>query len=270
VGDGFLEMVVPAPPVFCEGDDKVFTMNISSVTFDRSAPDLAGCPDASLPEFTFIGRSNVGKSSLLNMLAGQAGLARVSPRPGFTKLINFFTVDRRWRLVDLPGYGFAQGAHAERSAFNEATADYLAQRQNLCVIFLLIDSGLPPQAIDLEFVQWLADRTLPFVLVFTKVDQRSAAEVQTNITTFKTAISGWFTQLPQTITCSSTTRQGRQELLAVVAGILADGAAPETPAPATPLPPRETEPAFGLRIRAGAPPEKFGHKQKRTKTPRPW
>src|SRR5882672_10231571 len=109
-------------------------MNISSAIFDRSAPDLDSCPDESLPEFAFIGRSNVGKSSLLNMLAGKNGLARVSPRPGFTKLINIFTMNKTWRLVDLPGYGFAEGARKDSSRFNKAVLDYLQHRPNLCCV----------------------------------------------------------------------------------------------------------------------------------------
>src|SRR3954467_13041647 len=107
-------------------------MNISSAIFDRSAPDLDSCPDESLPEFAFIGRSNVGKSSLLNLLAGKQGLARVSPTPGFTKLLNFFTVNKSWRLVGLPGYGFAQVARKDKAQFNDAVMNYLENRPNLC------------------------------------------------------------------------------------------------------------------------------------------
>src|SRR5690349_15239010 len=142
-------------------------VNISSAIFDCSAPDLDSCPDESLPEFAFIGRSNVGKSSLLNMLAGEQGMARVSSTPGFTKLINIFTMNKCWRLVDLPGYGFAQGARKHRARFNEAVADYLQHRTNLCLVFALIDSSLAPQEIDLEFVEWLVRHAVPFVLVFT-------------------------------------------------------------------------------------------------------
>ena len=155
-------------------------VNISSAIFDCSAPDLDSCPDESLPEFAFIGRSNVGKSSLLNMLAGEQGLARVSPTPGFTKLINLFTMNNRWRLVDLPGYGFAEGAQKDRTRFNQAVNDYLENRPNLCLVFALIESGLAPQEIDLEFVEWLVRHTVPFVFVFTKTDKVSAAAAQTN------------------------------------------------------------------------------------------
>src|SRR5438477_7408917 len=140
-------------------------VNIASAIFDCSAPDLDSCPDESLPEFAFIGRSNVGKSSLLNMLAGEQGLARVSPTPGFTKLINIFTVNQCWRLVDLPGYGFAAGAKKDSARFNKAVARYLKHRTNLCLVFVLIESGLSPQEIDVEFVEWLARNAVPFVLV---------------------------------------------------------------------------------------------------------
>jgi len=191
-------------------------VHISSAIFDRSAPDLASCPDESLPEFAFIGRSNVGKSSLLNMLAGKGILARVSPTPGFTKLINIFTMNKRWRLVDLPGYGFAHVARKEKTQFNRSVASYLRDRPNLCCVFALIDSGLPPQPIDLEFVEWLASNTIPFVLVFTKTDRVSAATVQKNIAVFTDRISGWSVNLPEIFTCSAKTKQGRKELLGVI------------------------------------------------------
>ena len=191
-------------------------MNISSAIFDRSAPDLAACPDESLPEFAFIGRSNVGKSSLLNMLSGQRALARVSPTPGFTKLINFFTMNKTWRLVDLPGYGYARVARVDKSQFNRAVGDYLQHRPNLNCVFALIDSSLPPQPIDLEFIEWLASNSIPFVLVFTKSDTVTPAKMQTNITAFTGRIADWFEQLPEVFTCSATTSHGRGELLEVL------------------------------------------------------
>ncbi len=204
-------------------------MNISSAIFDRSAPDLASCPDESLPEFAFIGRSNVGKSSLLNMLAGKGILARVSPTPGFTKLINIFTMNKRWRLVDLPGYGFAHVARKEKTQFNRSVANYLKDRPNLCCVFALIDSGLPPQPIDLEFVEWLASNAIPFVLVFTKTDRVSATTVRKNIAAFTDRISGWSVNLPEVFTCSATTKQGRKELLGMIEEAMVAAEA-ETPA----------------------------------------
>jgi GTP-binding protein len=191
-------------------------VNISSANIDCSAPDLQSCPDESLPEFAFIGRSNVGKSSLLNMLAGEQGLARVSRTPGFTKLINIFTMNKCWRLVDLPGYGFAQGARKNSDRFNKAVAEYLDQRANLCLVFALIESGLTPQQIDLEFVEWLASKAVPFVLVFTKTDKVSDATVQANAAAFMERIAPWFEKPPAKFTCSAETGQGRQELLGVI------------------------------------------------------
>jgi GTP-binding protein len=191
-------------------------MHISSAIFDCSAPDLDSCPDESLPEFAFIGRSNVGKSSLLNTLAGKDGLARVSPKPGFTKLINIFTMNRCWRLVDLPGYGFAEGAKKDSARFNQAVSHYLKHRTNLCLVFALIDSGLEPQEMDVEFVEWLARHAVPFVLVFTKIDKVTSAAVQANIASFTARIAPGFEKLPAIFTCSATTEQGRQELLGVI------------------------------------------------------
>lgn len=191
-------------------------MNISSAIFDCSSPNLDSCPDESLPEFAFIGRSNVGKSSLINMLSGKRDLARVSPTPGFTKLINTFTMNNTWRLIDLPGYGFAQTAKKNSSQFNEAVADYLVNRTNLCCVFALLDSGLSPQPIDLEFVEWLVRNEVPFVLVFTKSDKTLHAQVKSNIKAFMDCISEWFVKPPVTFTCSAKTGHGRDELLSVI------------------------------------------------------
>ena len=248
-------------------------MNISSAIFDRSAPDLASCPDESLPEFAFIGRSNVGKSSLLNMLAGKDGLARVSPVPGFTKLINMFTMNKNWRLVDLPGYGFAQVARQDSARFNEAVLEYLQHRPNLCCVFALIDSTLPPQKIDLEFVEWLTSNSIHFVLVFTKTDRVSPVKVQENIAAFTDRISAWFQKLPEVFLCSSETAQGRSELLGIIGATLEAGPAESEPAPElppAPLPP-EVEPPFSMRVRAGnAPRDEGSVKKARLKGHRPW
>lgn len=191
-------------------------MHISSAIFDRSARNLDECPDESLPEFAFIGRSNVGKSTLLNFLAGHEGLARVSKTPGFTKLINTFTMNKTWRLVDLPGYGFAQVARKDKAKFNQAVANYLQNRPNLCCVFQLIDSSLPPQTIDLEFVEWLINSSIPFVLVFTKTDKVSAEVVKANIAAFTGHVSEWCENLPAVFTSSAAERHGRGELLRVI------------------------------------------------------
>jgi GTP-binding protein len=143
-------------------------------------------------------------------------LARVSTTPGFTKLINLFTMNKCWRLVDLPGYGFAHVARKDQARFNQAVNDYLENRPNLSLVFALIDSRLAPQAIDLEFVEWLVRHAVPFVFVFTKTDKVTPATVQANIAAFTARISAWFEKLPAVFTCSVQTRQGRPELLAVI------------------------------------------------------
>jgi len=246
-------------------------MDIASAIFDRSAQDLDSCSDESLPEFAFVGRSNVGKSSLLNLLAGKNALARVSPTPGFTKLINIFTMNKTWRLVDLPGYGFATGAKQHSARFNQAVANYLKHRPNLCCVFALLDSGLPPQEIDLEFVEWLTRNSLPFVIVFTKTDRDTPETVAANIAAFTARIAGWFEKLPEVFQCSSTTGQGRSDLLGVISAIVDAGPAaqPEPTPPSTPLPP-EVEPPFRLRVYAGTAPEKDPRNQRRFKGARPW
>jgi GTP-binding protein len=198
-------------------------MHISSAIFDLSAPDLDACPPESLLEFAFIGRSNVGKSSLLNMLAGQKGLARVSPTPGFTKTINFFTVNNDWYLVDLPGYGFAKVARENSAKFNDAVTQYLTERSTLACVFVLLDARHAPQGIDLEFVHWLGDRSTRFVLVFTKTDKVTPKELEQNIGLFKEQMAGWWEDLPAIFTTSAVTRQGRTELLAHIETILAKG-----------------------------------------------
>ncbi len=243
-------------------------MNISSAIFDRSAPDLDSCPDESLPEFAFIGRSNVGKSSLLNMLAGKQGLARVSPTPGFTKLINFFTMSKRWRLVDLPGYGFAQAAKKDKAKFNQAVAGYLQKRPNLCCVFALIDSSLPPQKIDLEFVEWLINSAVPFVLVFTKTDTVKPVTVQENIAAFKERISEWCENLPEIHTCSATEKQGRRELLEVIESAMAEFQAPSAIVPDKVVLDEDLSQGIWIAPRQGAvgPPPRG----KRSKIARPW
>lgn len=209
----------------CESRRLVAIVNVSSAIFECSAPDLASCPDESLPEFAFIGRSNVGKSSLLNLLAGRRDLARVSRTPGFTKLINMFTVNGCWRLVDLPGYGFAHVARKESARFNAAVSEYLEHRRNLHCVFALIDSSVPPQDIDVEFVEWLTRNSVPFVLVFTKTDKVKPGAVKANIAAFTARIAAWYVKLPEIHRSSAIESSGRRELLEVVERILAESGA---------------------------------------------
>jgi ribosome biogenesis GTP-binding protein YsxC/EngB len=192
-------------------------MRITSAVFDRSAPDLASCPDSLRPDFAFIGRSNVGKSSLINALTRKKDLAKVSDLPGKTRLINFFLINNAWHLVDLPGYGYAKVGRKERADFNEAVASYIEKREKLLCLFLLIDSNLPPQRIDLEFLRWLADVQTPFVLVFTKADKQSMSRAQANIALFKKEIADWWgDELPGHILTSSKKGDGRTEILATI------------------------------------------------------
>ena len=188
-------------------------MNIRSATFQISAPDLASCPVSDLPEFALIGRSNVGKSSLLNMLAGGKDLAKVSPTPGHTQLINFFSMDKTWRLVDLPGYGFAKAGKMALDRFQEMTATYLTARENLACVFVLIDSRHTPQQIDLDFLQWLMGAGAPLALVFTKTDMSKSNQVRKNIDLFEAQISAWGRKIPVVFTSSAKTRSGRPQLL---------------------------------------------------------
>ena len=191
-------------------------VNTSTAIFYRSAPDLAACPDESMPEFAFAGRSNVGKSSLLNMLVGKRDLARVSATPGHTKHLNFFTVNGTWRLVDLPGYGYAKVERKERGRFSRAVSEYLAERPNLRCVFALVDGSLPPQGYDLEFVEWMADNEVPFVLVFSKTDKVGPVKLQETIAAFTAKLAEWSDRPPEILTCSAVDRVGRAELLAII------------------------------------------------------
>jgi GTP-binding protein len=197
-------------------------MKIKSAEFEVSAPDLRSCPKWALPEFAFIGRSNVGKSSLINLLTARRDLALVSDVPGKTKLINFFVINGAWSLVDLPGYGYAEVGHQRRLEFNAAVADFLAGRRNLRAVLVLIDSRLPPQAIDLEFLRWLGETTsVPFALVFTKTDKQSAAKGHANRDVFLKALAEWRPQPPDVLGSSAKTGAGRSEILDYLGAVLA-------------------------------------------------
>jgi GTP-binding protein len=198
-------------------------MKIKSAEFITSAPDLDSCPESVLHEFAFIGRSNVGKSSLLNMLAGRNALAKVSATPGHTRLINFFLINNAWSMVDLPGYGYASTSKENRLKYQDMIVDYMTKRQNLACVFVLIDSRHSPQVIDLEFVQWLMGSKVPMVLVFTKADKPSATLLQKNIELFKESMSAWCEGFPKIFTSSTATKQGRSELLGFISNVVHGG-----------------------------------------------
>jgi GTP-binding protein len=171
------------------------------------------CPPPNQPEYAFIGRSNVGKSSLINMLAGQKHLAKTSGRPGKTQLINHFLFENSWYLVDLPGYGYAKVSKTERSSWGKMIEDYLLSRKNLMCVFVLVDIRHDPQKIDLEFMNWLADNSVPFCLIFTKADKLSNSKVDQHVAFYKKQLKRLFEPLPQYLISSATEGRGQQEIL---------------------------------------------------------
>jgi len=190
-------------------------MQINSAVFNISARDLQSAPDWDRPEFAFIGRSNVGKSSMINMLSNKDALAKVSATPGKTQLLNFFVMNGTWSLVDLPGYGYAKVAKSEKINFNESVGDYLDQRENLRLVFVLIDSRLTPQPIDISFVSWLGECSVPFALVFTKADKQSPKKTNVSIQAFLESIPQHLAAVPRIIS-SSKDRTGRIEILKLI------------------------------------------------------
>ena len=195
-------------------------MQIKSAVFHISARDIQSAPDWDRPEFAFIGRSNVGKSSMINMLSNKDALAKVSATPGKTQLLNFFVMNGTWSLVDLPGYGYAKVAKSEKINFNESVGDYLDQRENLRLVFVLIDSRLTPQPIDISFISWLGECSVPFALVFTKADKQSPKKTDASIQAFLASIPQHLTAVPRIIS-SSKSRAGRIEILKLIEHTLA-------------------------------------------------
>lgn len=194
-------------------------MRIQSAEFERSFAKAADCPEDAVLEIAFIGRSNVGKSSLLNLLTRQKKLARVSQTPGCTQLINFFKVNGTCRFVDLPGYGFAKVPKGGRAFFQQLVADYILERPNLRCLFVLIDSRLEPQRIDLEFLEWVAETGHAFDLVFTKTDKLKPAKIDKNIAAFLEAIAP---SRPEFHRSSALDGSGRQEILGRIGSLLRD------------------------------------------------
>lgn len=199
-------------------------MKIHSAEFVTSSADLDNCPESTLPEIAMIGRSNVGKSSLINALTNKEGLARVSSRPGLTALINFFEINSAWTMVDLPGYGYARRSAAEQAEFNEAVSDYLVNRSNLICVFILIDSKIPPQKLDLDFVEWVVSNEIPFALIFTKTDRSKPGAVTKNIDAFKAELATRCQGEPITIPSSIKTRKTHLDILEFIDAALAANA----------------------------------------------
>jgi len=195
-------------------------VKVRSAIFHGSAPDLASCPASDCSEFAFIGRSNVGKSSIINMLTRVNDLAKVSGTPGKTRLINFFTINNTWSLVDLPGYGYAKVGRKDRGDFSAFVADYLQNRPNLVGTFVLIDSRLTPQKIDLEFLHWMVGCGLPFVLLFTKTDKLSGTEARESVDAFMTSMREISEERPEIVLSSSKLGHGRSDILSLIASAL--------------------------------------------------
>lgn len=191
-------------------------MQVKTARFVSSGPDLSVLTKDNRPEYAFIGRSNVGKSSLINMLCNQRKLAKTSSTPGKTKLINHFIVNESLYLVDLPGYGFARLSHTERERIDRMVRNYLLKRDQLMCVFVLIDSRLEPQKADLDFIDWLGENGVPFVIIFTKTDKEAVRQVNRNVKGFMQALSERWEELPQHFLSSSETRAGREEILSFI------------------------------------------------------
>lgn len=195
-------------------------MDIKTAEFKMAASNLAGCPKGILPEFAFIGRSNVGKSSLINMLVERKDLARTSATPGKTVSINFFLINSKWHLVDLPGYGYAKRSKTLRSQWETVLIDYLKSRENLQCVFVLIDCRVPPQTSDISFINMLGKMEVPFVIVFTKLDKIKVIESAENIQKFKDALLLDWSQLPDCFETSSVKEIGRKEILNFISNVI--------------------------------------------------
>jgi GTP-binding protein len=191
-------------------------MIIKSAEFQCSNTRTDKLPPAVLPEYAFIGRSNVGKSSLINMLVQKKGLAKTSQTPGKTQLINHFLINESWQLVDLPGYGYAKTSRSNRAEWQKFISYYLRNRENLQCVFVLIDSRLEPQKIDIEFCSWLGENGLPFQLIFTKADKQSRVKTDQAVARFRRALLSIFEEVPQHYITSSETQEGREEILSFI------------------------------------------------------
>ncbi len=194
-------------------------MEIKNAEFTLSAPNVAMCPKDSKPEYAFIGRSNVGKSSLINMLCNNKKLAKTSATPGKTLLINHFIINREWYLVDLPGYGYAKRSKTEVKKLDQMIRGYILQREQLVNVFVLVDIRLEPQKIDLEFINWLGESSVPFAIVFTKADKLNIAKVRESVARYEKTLSETWEEMPKMFVTSSEKRTGKDEILEYIGTI---------------------------------------------------
>ena len=197
-------------------------MEIKSATFTISSAKISQCPKDTKAEFAFIGRSNVGKSSLINMLTDHKGLAKTSATQGKTLLINHFLINNEWYIVDLPGYGFAKRSKSVQRSIEEMISSYILHREQLVNVFLLIDVRHNPQKIDTEFMTWLGENGIPFSIVFTKADKLSATQLRQNVDSYMKSLMDTWEELPPYFVTSSEKKQGREPLLNYIEGIIGD------------------------------------------------
>lgn len=188
-------------------------MLVKKAEFKSSSTQTDKCPKPDIPEFAFIGRSNVGKSSLINMLTNHSKLAKISGKPGKTRLINHFLINDAWYMVDLPGYGYAKVSKTDRKKWGNFTERYLLERENLINTFVLIDSRIPPQKNDLEFMEFLGMNQIPFAVVFTKTDKLSGSQLNKNMQKFKNTMLKDWEELPPILKTSAKTKFGREAIL---------------------------------------------------------
>lgn len=188
-------------------------MKIKEAKFVISNTDITKCPTDGKPEYAFIGRSNVGKSSLINMLTNHSKLAKTSGRPGKTQLINHFIINNEWYLVDLPGYGYAKASKTSRAKWEKFISEYLQKRESLFNVFVLLDARLEPQKIDLEFMNWCGQHGIPFSMVFTKIDKLSSSALQKNLSKYKKVLQKDWAEIPPVFTTSSVSKFGQEKLL---------------------------------------------------------
>lgn len=191
-------------------------MEIKTARFVMSNSDVSKCPEPVTPEFAFIGRSNVGKSSLINMLTGQKKLAKTSSRPGKTQLINHFIINNEWYLVDLPGYGYAKVSKKHKEKFQAYIVNYVLKRPNLYCLFVLVDSRHELQKIDLEFINWLGEKEVPFALIFTKADKLGANKLAQNLADYKKELLKHWEELPPILVSSAEKGTGRDDILSFI------------------------------------------------------
>ncbi len=194
-------------------------MTITFAEYTGSFPSESACPKDGRVEFAFIGRSNVGKSSIINLITGRKDLALTSGKPGKTQTINFFLINHDWYLVDLPGYGYAVTSKTNRRKWEIMIQGYLMRRETLACTFVLIDANIPPQKIDVEFINWMGEKGLPFVIVYTKTDRMKEAQLSANIALIQEALLEHWHELPQEFVTSAVRYAGREELLGFIEGV---------------------------------------------------